>query len=268
MEVLLFRKLVLKHFRFQGRDLPWRNTKDPYRIMVSEIMLQQTQVERVIAYYEEWLKKFPTVRVLAKASLGDVLRTWQGLGYNRRGKMLHMASKEIVEKYKGIVPKSVEELESLPGIGPYTARAIATFAFDARTVFIETNIRTVITHHFFPRKKKVDDKELIKILEKALPRRNMREWYYALMDYGSYLKRNGVRINNRAKGYTKQSIFEGSGRQARGAILKALVFGPRDTEFLLKLLGPSRKEQVQKQLASLVKEGMIELSSGMFSLPR
>lgn len=264
-----FRRIVWKHYRAQGRHaLPWRQTHDPYKVLVSEVMLQQTQVERVIGFYESWLKEFPTVEALAAAPLSEVLKAWQGLGYNRRGKMLHDAAKAAVKDHGGKFPKNPEELEKLPGIGHYTARAVAAFAHNQDVVFIETNLRTVITHHFFPRKKLVSDSEIISLLEKALPKGKAREWYAALMDYGAYLKRNGVRINAKAKGYKKQSAFEGSGRQARGAILKALVLGPKESSLLIELMGPQRRTQMKSTLATLTKEGMIMLSRGKFRLPK
>jgi len=259
-KIAAFRKTVWDHYKKQGRhELPWRKTKDPYRILVSEVMLQQTQVERVIPYYKDWLRKFPT----AKASLADVLRAWQGLGYNRRAKNLQAAAREVAKQ-----GKFPEDLESLPGVGPYTARAVKAFAHNEDVVFIETNIRTVVTHHFFSNKEKVEDKEILPILEKALPKGKSREWYGALMDYGSFLKRSGVRINSKAKAYKKQEAFEGSRRQARGAILKALAKGPRTASFLIEIMGPKRRAQMRAQLASLTKEGFIELSRRSFRLLR
>ncbi|MEK9160503.1 MAG: A/G-specific adenine glycosylase [Patescibacteria group bacterium] len=264
-KIAAFRKIVLSHYRVHGRhDLPWRKTQDPYKILVSEMMLQQTQVERVIPYYKQWLKRFPTVRALAKAPLSEVLRAWQGLGYNRRAKMLHQAAKEVITTHKGKFP---EQLEVLPGVGPYTARAVQVFSENKDAVCIETNIRTVVTHHFFPTTKKVDDKKIQEVLEKALPRGKSREWHSALMDYGSFLKRSGVRRNAQAKSYRKQEPFEGSRRQARGAILKALTKGPRTAMFLSAVLGPTRKAQLRAQLASLTKEGLIERTKGKFQLP-
>jgi A/G-specific adenine glycosylase len=263
-----FRKAVWDHYRAHGRHaLPWRRSHDPYKVLVSEVMLQQTQVERVIPFYEAWLKRFPTARKLAAAPLSDVLRLWQGLGYNRRAKMLHEAAKAIA-KEGGAFPKSAEELERFPGIGPYTARAVAAFAYNQDEVFIETNIRTAVTYHFFRNKKGVTDAEVRDIVAKALPKGRAREWYAALMDYGSYLKRSGVRLNGSAKGYQKQSKFAGSDREARGAILKALVRGPRDSAFLVELMGPSRRAQSREALASLTKDGMIALSRGKFRLPK
>lgn len=253
-----FRDLVFTHYERYGRhDLPWRKTTDAYRILVSEVMLQQTQVERVIPFYKNFLKEFQTVRVLASAPLSSVLRAWQGLGYNRRAKMLHEAAKAVVREHNGTMPATAEELVLLPGVGPYTARAVAAFAHNADSIFIETNIRTAVTHHFFADRESVADSEVLTILEKAYPEGRAREWYAALMDYGSHLKRSGVHINAKAKGYTKQSKFEGSGRQARGAILRTLVQKPRTKRSLTLLLGPERKKQVESALQALIDEGVV-----------
>lgn len=261
-----FRETVWRHYRAHGRhDLPWRKTGDPYRILVSEVMLQQTQVERVKPYYEHWIRKFPDAAALAKAPLGEVLKAWQGLGYNRRAKMLHEAAKEIAKRQS--FPKTAAELEKLPGVGPYTARAVMAFAHNADTVFIETNIRTAVTHHFFPRKKVVHDKEVLALLEKAHPNGKSRKWYAALMDYGAHLKRRGVRLNGKAKGYTKQKAFSGSDRQARGAILKELAKGNADAARLTGLLGDDRKEQVALQLGRLEREGMLIRRGAIYALP-
>ncbi len=273
-EISKFRSLVWKFYETSGRhELPWRKTHDPYKILVSEIMLQQTQVERVIPFYQNFLKKFPTVRVLAKAPLGEVLIAWQGLGYNRRAKMLHMAANEIVEKYKGTFPESVEQLESLPGIGPYTARAVAAFSYNQDVGFIETNLRTVIMHHFFKDSEQVSDKEVLGVIVRIFPKskvegRTSRDWYAALMDYGSYLKRNGVRINAKSKTYTKQSKFVGSDREARGAILKELAKSSQVKLRLIGLLGDDRTVQMETQLDKLMSESLIQKRGKLFSLPR
>ncbi len=262
-----FRAAVWKHYRALGRGhLPWRKALDPYRILVSEVMLQQTQVERVVPYYRAWLLAFPTVEALAKAPLSKVLRAWQGLGYNRRGKHLHEAAKAVAKA--GRFPRTPEELEALPGIGHYTARAVAAFAFNIDVTFVETNLRTVIIHHFFPKRKEVKDAEILTVLKEVLPKGKAREWNYALMDYGAALKRAGVRLNSKAKGYKKQVAFRGSTREARGAILKALTKGPRDAAFLAGILGDDRIIQAKAQVAALTKEGLIELSGGKFRLPR
>lgn len=261
-----FQSLVWKYYRAQGRhDLPWRKTNNPYRILVSEIMLQQTQVERVRHFYTAWMKQFPNVTALARAPLGEVLRAWQGLGYNRRAKMLHQAAKELTARNS--FPKTVSELEALPGVGPYTARAVAAFAFNTDVVFVETNLRTVILHHFFPRKKSVADSEIFKILEQAFPKGRAREWYAALMDYGAHLKQRGVKTNARVKGYVKQKAFLGSARQARGAILKELAKGDASTHRLTGLLGDDRRAQMRTQLTALLQEGLVTRHAGGYQLP-
>jgi A/G-specific adenine glycosylase len=263
-----FRHLVFAHYKQHGRHaLPWRKTRDPYKILVSEMMLQQTQVDRVVLFYTAWVKRYPTIQSLAKASLSDVLSSWQGLGYNRRPKMLHQAAKLVVAIHNGKLPKSVKELEQLPGIGPYTARAVAAFAYNQDVVFIETNLRTAVTHHFFPDREKVADAELLPILTKAFPQGNAREWYSALMDYGSYLKRSGVRINHRSTSYTKQKAFRGSNREVRGALLKQLILGPATGISLLKLFPKERVEQTKEQLDALLKEGLIQKAGRFYQLP-
>lgn len=267
MSSTTFRKLVWAHYKKEGRhDLPWRKTKDPHKILVSEVMLQQTQVERVVPFYKNFLKQFPTAKALAEAPLAEALRAWQGLGYNRRAKMLHHAAKEIVKTHKGRFPKSRTELEQLSGIGPYTAGAVAAFAYNQDVIFIETNIRTALTHHFFPKKKKVSDKEIIKILEQVFPVGKSREWYSALMDYGAHLKKQGVKLNAKSKHYTKQSAFKGSLREARGAILRALAAGPTARAKLIKLLGEDRQEQVQKALEALLAERLVVRRTNQYRL--
>lgn len=150
-------------------------------------MLQQTQVPRVLKKYEEFLKTFPTFQSLAEAPLRDVLRVWQGMGYNRRGKYLRDAAQIVVTKYQKNFPHEPSLIDELPGIGYATACSIAAFAFNKPTIFIETNIRRVFIHHFFKDRRDIDDKELYSLVEAALDRIHPRDWYYALMDYGSYL---------------------------------------------------------------------------------
>jgi len=269
MTVPQFRKLVWQHAKKQGRhELPWRKHGiSAYAVLVSEIMLQQTQVDRVIPYYHSFLKQFPTVRSLANAPLSDVLRVWQGLGYNRRGKMLHETARQIISLYGGKVPRDVHALEGLPGIGPYTARAVLAFAYNEDSVFIETNLRTAVIHHFFPEREKISDAEILTILTKALPKGRAREWYAALMDYGSHLKRSGVRINQQSKTYTKQKAFKGSNREARGAVLKALIDGPQTAHKLHTILGPDRREQMKLALATLVRDGILRKEGRAYSVP-
>jgi len=260
MNATSFRKIVWAYYKKYGRHaLPWRKTHSLYRVLVSEVMLQQTQVERVIPFYTKFVKQFPTATKLAAAPLPDVLKSWQGLGYNRRAKMLHQAAKELGSRKIIAVP----ELESLPGVGPYTARAVAAFAYNQDVIFIETNIRTAIIHHFFNNDRNtiiydsVSDSQIEKILTQALPKGRAREWYSALMDYGAHLKRSGISHNARSRGYMKQSKFAGSLREARGAIVRESTKRITSHARLLNLLGPSRREQMKKAFGALRAEGLI-----------
>lgn len=255
------KKTVLSYYKKHGRySLPWRKTKNPYKIWVSEIMLQQTQVDRVVPKYKAFIKKFPTVRALAQASLRDVLLLWQGLGYNRRALYLKRGAEEIIQKHKGAFPKTVKELETLSGIGHYTARAITTFAYNEPHVFIETNIRTVYLHHFFPKKEKVLDTELLPYIEKTLDFKNPREWYAALMDYGSYLKKTFPNPGVRSTTHVKQVPFKGSLREVRGAILRNVTqrrgISKRELHQMLKNLG---SEKIEKAILSLKKDSLIRI---------
>lgn len=258
-----FKQKILRYFRRHKRDLPWRHTTDPYRIWVSEVMLQQTQVPRVIEKYHTFLKTFPTIQSLAKAPLSKVLALWQGLGYNRRAKHLHQGAKYIVSNHSGIFPKDKESLLLIPGVGPYTAGAIRVFAFNEPEVLIETNIRTVYTHHFFPKRKKVHDKELLLLIEKTCPKKNPRDWYAALMDYGTYLKQEGIKINSKSAHYAKQKPFKGSDREIRGKILRTLIAGPQSLQLLCKEIQDSR---IESQLQNLYKEGLVTKQGSKYQL--
>lgn len=262
------RERVYAYYREHGRHaLPWRKTNDPYKIFVSEVMLQQTQVDRVIPYYRAFLKRFPNVRALAAAPLRDVLMLWQGLGYNRRAKLMHAAAQEIVSRHAGRFPKTEAELVALPGIGPYTARAILAFAYNADVVLVETNVRTVLIHHLYPKDEPVTDAELLKTLAALSPQGDARAWYAALMDYGSFLKRSGVRTNARSAHYTKQKAFKGSTRQLRGAILRALAGGASTKKALLQGIPSDRYGEASTQLDALMAEGLVERRGRRYSLP-
>lgn len=263
-----FITVVTNYYKEQGRhSLPWRKTKDPYAILVSEMMLQQTQVDRVIPKYEAFLKKFPTVKKLASASLADVLTLWQGLGYNRRAKMLHQCAQKIVKEYKETFPKTRTALEALPGIGPYTASAIMTFAFNTPTTLIETNVRSVYLHHFFKDDSQVDDKELLPLIEKTRDEKNPRMWYYALMDYGTYIKKTYGNPNKRSVHYAKQSAFEGSDRQIRGAIVRMLTGAKATRTDLHRALSSFEDIRIDAQIEQLKSEGMIIQKGRKYSLP-
>ena len=224
-KITAFRREVWSHYKRHGRyDLPWRKTNDPYKVLVSEIMLQQTQVPRVIGKYKSFVKQFPTIQKLAKASFSEVLKAWNGLGYNRRAKYLHETAKKLSTKRQ----LTAADFDGLPGVGPYSRSAIRVFAFNKPDILIETNIRTAVLHHFYSsilQNTRISDKELMTCLRDAAKRQEPREWHWALMDYGAHLKRSGVHNNHRSAHYAKQSKFEGSLRQVRGAILRELSVG-------------------------------------------
>ncbi|MBN1576864.1 MAG: hypothetical protein JW913_09945 [Chitinispirillaceae bacterium] len=222
-EIHLFRSKVYRYFRYHGRTLPWRSDYDPYHIFVSEVMLQQTQVDRVIDKFAAFIERFPDIAALAASPLEAVFACWQGLGYNRRAVALHRAAKVIVREHDAIVPKDPEALRALPGIGPATAASIAAFAYNQPTLFLETNIRTVFIHHFFNEQKTIDDAAILPIAAAALDRCSPRRWYSALMDYGAMLKKEVGNLSRRSTGYKKQPPFAGSRRQVRGAILRLLL---------------------------------------------
>lgn len=255
LTIQAFQKTVWEYYRKHGRHtLPWRQTKDPYRVLVSEVMLQQTQVDRVIPKYKAFIKKFPTVRKLASAPQSEVLALWSGLGYNRRALYLHRSAQAVGAEYKGKFPTSIDLLEKLPGVGQYTARAIAAFSYNEPSTFIETNIRSVYIHHFFPKEKKVSDALLMPLIEKSLPAGRAGEWYAALMDYGTHLKVSVGNASKRSAHYTKQSKFKGSVRQVRGYILRELIAKKRlsvttDEKVFSKVLW-------EKAIAGIIKDGL------------
>lgn len=252
-----FVSTVWRYYGSNGRhDLPWRKPAkngqfDPYAIMVSEIMLQQTQVSRAIIKYHEFLHTFPTASSLSTAPLADVLITWSGLGYNRRAKFLWQAAQEI--EAKGSFPQTVDQLVQLPGIGSNTAGAIAAYAFNRPVCFIETNIRTVFIHHFFEDHDEISDKQLMPYIEESLAVAlehgySSREWHWALMDYGTHLKQTIGNISRRSKTYAKQSKFEGSRRQIRGHVLRALGERPHQLVELQQLISDERLSEVLQTL--------------------
>jgi len=261
-----FQNFILSYFEHYGRhDLPWRQNFDPYRILVSEIMLQQTQVERVIPKFNDFLATFPTVEALAQASTAEVIRHWQGLGYNRRGLNLQRAAQKIVSDFGGWVPSQLEELLSLPGIGPYTSAAIQAFAFNQPSLVIETNIRAVMLYHFFHGAYNVNDLEILDLVKVTLYRENPRRWYGALMDYGTYLKQISPNPTRRAKQYVKQSAFKGSRRQLRGQILKAITDQPQSLSALgTKLEFPP--DTISTVTNELIKEGFLRLKNDQLHL--
>ena len=255
MTVKDFQKKIYAHYLKEKRSLPWRSTRDPYKILISEVMLQQTQAPRVIPKYKEFLKLFPTVTDLAKAETKNVLSVWQGLGYNRRALALLRCAQAIAGEYKGKFPKSYEGLLVLPGVGPYTASAIMVFAYNKPQMMIETNIRAVFIHFFFPNSKNISDKELIPLIEKYTDIVNPKEWYNALMDYGAMLKRTIVNPSRLSAHHIKQSAFKGSNRQVRGTIIKLYTQNPKITKQTLVNKLPYKKEVIDTQYQKLKLEG-------------
>jgi len=263
-----FQGLVWDYYHGHARVMPWREDPNPYWVIVSEVMLQQTQVSRVVEKFPKFVGRFSSFRELGQASPADVITMWQGLGYNRRALNLQKLAKMVVEEYGGKLPADPAELIKLPGIGPGTAGSIAAFAFDAPVVFIETNIRRVFIHHFFEDREGVDDKELMPLIEGALDREHPREWYYALMDYGTYLAKTVPNPNRRSKHHTRQSKFEGSDRQIRGAILRVLVNQKLPFEALFEHTECSDRERFEKVLRGVVKDGLVEQHKNYYQLPR
>lgn len=227
-DLAAFRSLVLGRGKELYRDLPWRRTRDPYQIWISEVMLQQTQTTRVDGRWQRWLERFPTPVALAAAEPADVLEEWQGLGYNRRALALHRAA-QAVAALGGELPAETAALEALPGVGPATAAGIRAFAFDLPSVYLETNVRTVLLHELFPGEERVSDRTLVPILRATCPpdasdpADDPRTWYYALLDYGAYLKRTVPNPSRRSAGHARQSRFEGSHRQKRAELLRVLL---------------------------------------------
>tara|TARA_Y100000310_G_scaffold247779_1_gene253477 strand:- start:548 stop:1318 length:771 start_codon:yes stop_codon:yes gene_type:complete len=212
----LFQFKILSWYEKNRRELPWRRTKNPYYILVSEMMLQQTQVDRVIPKYEAWLQAFPSLKTLAIASKEEVLQLWSGLGYNNRALRLQQLAQLLKDKP---FPQTEEELLALPGIGPYTARAILAFAFNKEVPVVDTNIRRVLIHEL-KLQENISEKELEEVALQQIPQGKSRLWHNALMDYGSLEKtarKTGI------KPLSTQPTFEGSERQTRGKVVRALL---------------------------------------------
>ncbi len=269
-QVAELRTTLWKFYDANARhDLPWRQPNadgrfDPYKVFVSELMLQQTQVPRVVPKFNEFITTFPTFEDLAAALLADVLRAWSGLGYNRRAKFLWQTAQKVVQDFGGELPQTREALVQLPGIGPNTAGAILAYAFNQPAVFIETNIRSVFIHHFFADEAAVADKQIIALLEELLQGEpEPRTLYWALMDYGTFLKQTAGNAARRSMTYAKQSTFVGSRRQVRGQVLRALHGKPKSLAMLKQEIKDERLESV---LEDLVNEAMVAEDHGQYRL--
>lgn len=252
-----FRSIVYRYYRLHRRDFPWRRTADHYHILVSEIMLQQTQVGRVAEKFPVFIREFPTVEALARAPLARVLASWQGLGYNRRAANLHRLAAAVMAEHGGIIPDDPDVLARLPGIGRATASSIAAFAFNRPVAFIETNIRAVFLHFFFPGRDGVADRELLPLVEGALDRSSPREWYSALMDYGTMLKRRHPNPSRGSDRHRKQPPFQGSRRQLRGELLRILLRNHGATLKGLAKTAGKPEEEVRDAVAGLIDEGLV-----------
>lgn len=284
-----FRSAILRWFGAHGRDLPWRRTHDPWTVLVSEVMLQQTQVDRVVPKFLDFVRRWPSPRVLADSPLRDVLAAWSGLGYNRRAARLRDAATAVVSRHGGRMPDTVEALEALPGVGRYTARAVASFAFGKDVTLWDTNVRRIVTRYFFGGEfaRSPRDEDFEEVLAAALPPGRSRDWHGALMDFGSAvcvsrtpacascpLARACLAAPSflagrepRRRMVRAQPKFEGSTRQARGAVVRHLMAagpaGMRETD-LSRLLG---RRDLRPVLDVLVAEGMVVRRRGRYLLP-
>ena len=257
-----FQKKIYDFYEQHKRNFAWREHITPYKIFISEVMLQQTQTVRVIPKFENWIQKFPDFAALANVSSHQVLSAWQGLGYNRRGLALHVSAKKIMQDFAGVLPADPKILQSLPGIGPNTAGSICAFAFNLPVVFIETNIRTVFLHEFFPGQSNICDQQLLPLIQQSIDQQNPRDWYYGLMDYGVYLKKELKVSNKNSKHYTRQSKFIGSRRQVRGAVIRILTkLHAVSFDDLCELIGqelPENRHDILKVVEQLLTEGLIQ----------
>jgi len=255
--VKLFQKLIWDFYQEYGRVFIWRNVDDPYKVLISEIMLQQTQTYRVDQKYRQFIIELPSFEVLAQVPLRTVFGLWQGLGYNRRALYLQQIAQKIVNEFNGQLPANITTLETFPGIGKATAASICAFSFNIPTIFIETNIRAVFIHSFFSEQSAVRDKDIMPLIEQTVDVPNPREWYYALMDYGVTLKKASPHLGRKSAHYVKQSKFEGSDRQIRGMIIKILTeCGQIRQDKLISLL-KNDQERVNNILQQLCCEELI-----------
>lgn len=261
-----FREIIWDYYHHQGRIQPWRDHPDPYHIFISEVMLQQTQVPRVIEKYPLFVARFPDFYTLARAELSAILQEWQGLGYNRRARYLKLSAGKITEEYSGLLPSDEAVLVTFPGIGRATAASIVAFAFNKPVIFIETNIRRVFIHFFFPGNIIVRDDEILPLVATALDPKNPREWYYALMDYGTMLAKSGENPNRQSRHYTRQSSFLGSDRQVRGEIIRFLLANqPVPAEVVIAHIQKDR-ERTEKIIRGMERDGIITSTGGMIQI--
>jgi A/G-specific adenine glycosylase len=265
-QALSFRKIIYDYYKNNGRKFPWRETYNPYHILISEIMLQQTQVERVLEKYPVFINIFPDFWALVHADFKDVLKAWLGLGYNRRAFLLKTLAGTIIQDFDGRLPSNTNDLLRLPGIGKATAGAILAFAFNIPSAFIETNIRRVFIHHFFQNIIAISDSTILPLVEQTLDNQDPRAWYYALMDYGSMLRKYIPNPNRRSSHYQKQTPFKYSDRKIRGEVLRMLIQKQYISEDEAYASGENDTERIKKILIQMQKEGLIREQDSLYSL--
>ena len=267
MDIPQFQRLILDWGRHHRREMPWRNTRDPYKVLVSEVMLQQTQVSRVLPKYVEFLHEFPDLDALADASQARLLRVWQGLGYWNRATRLRDAARMIVNEFGGVFPQDPTTLRTLPGVGSYTAGAVACFAFGSIEPFLDTNIRRVYLFFFFPGEEDVPDNRIMETARRAVWLDDPREWGYALFDYGAVELRDRT-INRRSRHYSRQSAFDGSFRSFRTQALRHVLAQESTSlpladlkDFLTQRLATGAHPYTpQDVLDALINDGLLKIS--------
>ena len=287
---------VLRWYRKNGRELPWRNEHNPYRILVSEVMSQQTQVSRVLTKYLQFLRRFPTLKKLAQARTSDVIRAWEGMGYNNRALRLRKLAIVVLDKHRGRLPESIRELQELPGIGRYTAHALACFSFGQKVPIVDTNIRRVLTRVFPPKgRTPLQGDEDIWILARTLvPRRHSHDWNQALMDLGATIctaaqpkcdlcplvevcpsahhvrrRHSGAKKSEPGRGGIPNRIYRGRTIQALRELKRHEVI---NLSVLYRKVKPDFKSEdrrwFESLLRSLQKDGLVHLCAGnRISLP-
>ena len=258
---------LLEWFYKNQRILPFRTDPSPYHVWLSEIMLQQTRVSAALPYYERFLAALPDIPALAGCEEEKLHKLWEGLGYYSRVRNLQKAAKIVCAQYGGQLPADYNALLALPGIGPSTSAGVRIFAFRQPDMYLETNVRAVFIHELFPGRESVADKELVSLVEATCPQdARVRAWYYALLDYGAYLKKTMPNPTRRSKHYTRQSKFEGSHRQKRAYLLRRVIDDALSTEDLARDLAQSERasgrqepsvEEVRAILDELEREGFV-----------
>ena len=264
-----FQKKIFQWWKVNKRDLPWRHTHDPYKILVSEVMLQQTTVSRVLTKYPVFIKAYPTVKDLANASSGDILRIWKGMGYNRRALYLLQTAKTIHEKYYNKFPISEQLLSKLPGLGKYTARAVLVFAFRKDIAMVDTNIRQILTHFFFHDKPQ-SEKIIQELADQLVPIGKSWEWHQAMMDYGAMNASEWRRPERSRRMERKPTPFKETNRYFRGRIIDLLrEKSYKEKELIENLYLEYGKDKIFyiDLLKKLEKDGLVVQKNNFWSLP-